>query len=92
MASAARFAALIGRRSMCLRPKSILKSLGPNHKPSPALSSSTSQFPFAASRFAPVLGTMLPLHSTIAAARLKSNIAINTTCWSLLSREVKFDL
>ncbi|KAH6786035.1 hypothetical protein C2S51_038490 [Perilla frutescens var. frutescens] len=90
MAWAARFAALIGRRSMCLRPKSILKSLG--HKPSPALSSSTSQFPFAASRFAPLLGTMLPLHSTIAAARLKSNIAINTTCWSLLSREVKFDL
>lgn len=40
-------------------------------------------------RFASVLGslgTMLPLHSAIAAARLKSNIAVDTACWSWLSQ------
>ncbi|KAI3446109.1 hypothetical protein Pfo_002774 [Paulownia fortunei] len=90
MASACRFAAMISRRPLCTRPNAIIKTLVPKPIPASAFSSSTSPFPLAASRFASVLGcleTMLPLHSTIAAARLKSNIAIDTTCWSWLSQE-----
>uniref|UniRef100_A0A7N2LKE2 Uncharacterized protein n=1 Tax=Quercus lobata TaxID=97700 RepID=A0A7N2LKE2_QUELO len=30
---------------------------------------------------------MMPLHSAIASARLKSNIAIDSSCWSWLSQE-----
>ncbi|XP_057788440.1 uncharacterized protein LOC131005448 isoform X2 [Salvia miltiorrhiza] len=91
MASSGRFAAIIGRRSLRIRPNSSPKSFDSNHISVPAFSSSTNQFTGAASRFAPVLRslvTMLPLHSTIAAARLKSNIAIDTTCWSWLSQEL----
>ncbi|XP_047944308.1 uncharacterized protein LOC125190928 [Salvia hispanica] len=90
MASASRFAAVIGRRSLRIRPNSCPKFFDSNHKSVPAFSSSTSQSTRAVTRFAPVLGslgTMLPLHSTIAAARLKSYIAVDTTCWSWLSQE-----
>ncbi|GFY95111.1 hypothetical protein Acr_10g0004960 [Actinidia rufa] len=47
--------------------------------------------PCAASRIASVLGSvdsMMPLHSAIASARLKSNIAIDSTCWSWLSQGI----
>ncbi|BBH09401.1 hypothetical protein Prudu_021886, partial [Prunus dulcis] len=39
--------------------------------------------------FVSVLGSMesmMPLHSAIASARLKSNIAVDSTCWSCLSQ------
>ncbi|CAL5378531.1 unnamed protein product [Camellia sinensis] len=29
--------------------------------------------------------SMMPLHSAIACARLRSNIAVDSSCWSLLS-------
>ncbi|KAL0422753.1 UNVERIFIED_CONTAM: hypothetical protein Slati_3298200 [Sesamum latifolium] len=89
MASACRSAAMISRRSLCSRPNAIIKTLIPNPVHASALSSSTRQFPVAVSRFASVLGSlesMLPLHSTVAAARLKSNIGIDTACWSWLSQ------
>ncbi|BFG41531.1 hypothetical protein CerSpe_278020 [Prunus speciosa] len=41
-------------------------------------------------RFVSLLGSMesmMPLHSAIASARLKSNIAVDSTCWSCLSQE-----
>ncbi|XP_041996709.1 uncharacterized protein LOC121746836 isoform X1 [Salvia splendens] len=85
MASASRFAAVIGRSSLRIRPP----KFDSNHKSVTAFSSSTSLSTRAVTRFAPVLGslgTMLPLHSTIAGARLKSNIAVDTTCWSWLSQ------
>ncbi|GFQ00980.1 hypothetical protein PHJA_002241900 [Phtheirospermum japonicum] len=75
MTSACRFAAMITRRSPCTRPNAIIKTLVP--KPIPASAFSPSTHPFAALRFASVLGsleTMLPLHSTIAAARLSSSV------------------
>ncbi|PIN24595.1 hypothetical protein CDL12_02669 [Handroanthus impetiginosus] len=90
MASACRSAAVISRRSLCSRFNAVPKSLAPNLTPASAFSSSTRSFPRAASRFASVLGsleTMLPLHSTVAAARLKSNLAMDTTCWSWLSQD-----
>ncbi|CAL5377183.1 unnamed protein product [Camellia sinensis] len=34
--------------------------------------------------------SMMPLHSAIASARLRSNIAVDSSCWSLLSEAVIF--
>ncbi|KAF9606250.1 hypothetical protein IFM89_024071 [Coptis chinensis] len=45
--------------------------------------------PFCASRIVVALGcveSLMPLHSVIASARLKSSIALDSTCWSCLSR------
>ncbi|KAL1324156.1 hypothetical protein HN51_034327 [Arachis hypogaea] len=42
-----------------------------------------------ASRVLSVIGSLeslMPLHSAIANARLTSNIAVDSSCWSLLSR------
>ncbi|XP_030450232.2 protein NONRESPONDING TO OXYLIPINS 2, mitochondrial isoform X3 [Syzygium oleosum] len=41
-------------------------------------------------RVVSVLGgveSLMPLHSAIASARLKSNIAVDTRCWSWLSQD-----
>ncbi|PRQ57554.1 hypothetical protein RchiOBHm_Chr1g0349571 [Rosa chinensis] len=46
-------------------------------------------------RFVSVLGSlesMMPLHSAIASARLKSNIAFDSTCWSCLSQVAAVNL
>ncbi|KAL3814137.1 hypothetical protein ACJIZ3_015405 [Penstemon smallii] len=89
MASAWRSAATICKKSLCTRPNAILKTLAPIPIPVSGFSSPARPSLLAASRFASVLGsveTMLPLHSTIAAARLKSKIATDTTCWSWLSQ------
>nr|XP_043626596.1 protein NONRESPONDING TO OXYLIPINS 2, mitochondrial isoform X3 [Erigeron canadensis] len=54
-------------------------------------SSSTRSLPRAASRVVAALGSvesMLPLHSAIASARLKSSIAVDSTCWSWLSQDL----
>ncbi|KAF9620358.1 hypothetical protein IFM89_011093 [Coptis chinensis] len=45
--------------------------------------------PFCTSRIAMVLGcveSLMPLHSAIASARLKSSIAADSSCWSWLSQ------
>lgn len=46
-------------------------------------------FSFSFFRFISVLGgleTMMPLHSALASARLKSSIAVDSSCWSWLSQ------
>ncbi|XP_044490573.1 protein NONRESPONDING TO OXYLIPINS 2, mitochondrial-like [Mangifera indica] len=61
-----------------LTPKSVLS----------AFSSPSSSVP-RASRVLSVLGSaesLMPLHSAIACARLKSSIAVDSTCWSWLSK------
>ncbi|EYU37797.1 hypothetical protein ABFS83_02G023000 [Erythranthe nasuta] len=90
MASVCRSAAIISRKSVCTRPNSLIQTLIPKPTIASAFSSSTTRSPLCSSRFASVLVslvTMLPLHSTIAAARLKSNIAMDTSYWSLLSQD-----
>lgn len=34
--------------------------------------------------------SMMPLHSAIASARLKSSIAVDSSCWSWLSQGISF--
>ncbi|XP_051147461.1 uncharacterized protein LOC127262696 [Andrographis paniculata] len=90
MASHCKFASLISRRVV----SSVQVARGKAAVPKPAIASafpsSYSKCPVTTSRFACVvisLETMLPLHSAIASSRLKSNIAMDTTCWSWLSRD-----
>ncbi|PSS19151.1 Protein NUCLEAR FUSION DEFECTIVE 6 like [Actinidia chinensis var. chinensis] len=97
MASACRSAVMAGARSVTARSKTLLpKTLSsPKPMPSSPLSSSRRTIPCAASRIASVLGSvdsMMPLHSAIASARLKSNIAIDSTCWSWLSQGLMLTL
>ncbi|XP_058190655.1 protein NONRESPONDING TO OXYLIPINS 2, mitochondrial isoform X4 [Rhododendron vialii] len=89
MASACRSAVMAGARSVAARSKTpLLKNLlSPKSSPPSPFSSSTRSS--AASRIAAVLGSvesMMPLHSVIASARLRSSIAVDSTCWSLLSQ------
>ncbi|XP_057503607.1 uncharacterized protein LOC130787148 isoform X2 [Actinidia eriantha] len=91
MASACRSAVMAGARSATARSKTLLPKTLSSPKPIPSspLSSSRRTIPCAASRIASVLGSvdsMMPLHSAIASTRLKSNIAIDSTCWSWLSQ------
>ncbi|XP_058190653.1 protein NONRESPONDING TO OXYLIPINS 2, mitochondrial isoform X2 [Rhododendron vialii] len=92
MASACRSAVMAGARSVAARSKTpLLKNLlSPKSSPPSPFSSSTRSS--AASRIAAVLGSvesMMPLHSVIASARLRSSIAVDSTCWSLLSQGLK---
>nr|XP_023927320.1 uncharacterized protein LOC112038706 isoform X2 [Quercus suber] len=73
--------------SKTLNPKSLIPKSNIPSTPASAFSSS-STIP-RASRVLSVLGSvesMMPLHSAIASARLKSNIAIDSSCWSWLSQ------
>ncbi|KAF5951650.1 hypothetical protein HYC85_009594 [Camellia sinensis] len=98
MASMCRSAVMAGARSLTARssktllPKSktlLPKSLfSPKSTPPSPFSSSSRPIPFSASRVVSMLASvesMMPLHSAIASARLKSNIAVDSSCWSLLS-------
>ncbi|XP_052199196.1 protein NONRESPONDING TO OXYLIPINS 2, mitochondrial isoform X2 [Diospyros lotus] len=93
MASACRSALVAGARSAAARPKALLPKTLLSPKPTPSsspFSSSTRTSPSAALRIAAVLGsveTMMPLHSAIASARLRSSIAVDSTCWSWLSQD-----
>ncbi|XP_075511248.1 uncharacterized protein LOC142547061 [Primulina tabacum] len=85
MAQVWRSAAAICKSSMSASPCSIFKTL--SRRPIP---SAARPIPYTASRHASVLGSvesMLPLHSTVAIARLKSNIAIDSASWSWLSQD-----
>ncbi|GAB4837912.1 hypothetical protein Ancab_027438 [Ancistrocladus abbreviatus] len=93
MAAVCRSAMVSGARSMVSRckilplPKS--PSSNPLSSPSPLCSSSTRALSYA-SRLASMLGTVesqKPLHTAIASARLKSIIAVDSTCWSWLSQD-----
>ncbi|XP_059433872.1 protein NUCLEAR FUSION DEFECTIVE 6, mitochondrial isoform X2 [Corylus avellana] len=90
MASLCRSAITAGSRSIAARSKTITQiSLSPKPIAPPAFSPTTRAIP-RASRIASVLGSvesMMPLHSAIASARLKSSIAVDSSCWSWLSQE-----
>ncbi|KAA8536106.1 hypothetical protein F0562_028584 [Nyssa sinensis] len=87
MASICRSTVMAGARSAS--KTLIAKAMAP--KPMHcSFSSSTRAVPRASSRIASVLGSvgsMMPLHSAIASARLKSSIAMDSTCWSWLSQD-----
>ncbi|XP_022746999.1 uncharacterized protein LOC111296794 isoform X2 [Durio zibethinus] len=89
MASIWRSAIMAGSRPLTSRTKNLtLKSLTPKPMSSSFSSPSTRTFP-CASRIVSVLGgveSMIPLHSAIASARLKSSIAVDSSCWSWLSQ------
>ncbi|XP_062177586.1 protein NUCLEAR FUSION DEFECTIVE 6, mitochondrial isoform X2 [Alnus glutinosa] len=90
MASLCRSAITAGSRSVAARSKTLSQiSLSPKPIAPPAFSSTTRAIP-RASRIALALASvesMMPLHSAIASARLKSSIAIDSSCWSWLSQE-----
>ncbi|KAL1190285.1 hypothetical protein V5N11_016671 [Cardamine amara subsp. amara] len=93
MASFCRSALMAGSRNLVSRSKSVTqKSL--NLKPPTTTSSpfaSPSQSIPRASRVLSALGsveTMIPLHSAVASARLRSSIAADSSCWSWLSQEL----
>ncbi|XP_054786463.1 protein NONRESPONDING TO OXYLIPINS 2, mitochondrial isoform X1 [Prosopis cineraria] len=83
--SASRFTS----RSIVSRSKILSeKFLSPVSQPSLLSSPSSSAIP-RASRILSVMGSvesMMPLHSAIANARLVSSIAVDSSCWSWLSR------
>ncbi|CAH1425920.1 unnamed protein product [Lactuca virosa] len=79
-----------GARTIAARSNLISRTLTPKSVPVSPFHSSTRTVPRAASRIVAALGTvesMLPLHSAIASARLRSNIAVDSTCWSWLSQD-----
>ncbi|XP_042455465.1 protein NONRESPONDING TO OXYLIPINS 2, mitochondrial-like isoform X1 [Zingiber officinale] len=79
MASLCRPAAMVAARSVVGRTKSLL----PKSAPSRRASSTLTRY------MAPALGSvesLMPLHSAIASARLKSFIAVDSSCWSWLSQ------
>ncbi|OMO74289.1 hypothetical protein CCACVL1_16843 [Corchorus capsularis] len=89
MASFCRSAIMASSRSAASRSRTItLKSLTPKPVSSPFSSPSTRSLS-GASRILSVLGgveSMMPLHSAIASARLRSSIAVDSSCWSWLSQ------
>ncbi|KAK2988556.1 hypothetical protein RJ640_016416 [Escallonia rubra] len=91
MASACRSALMAGARTFAARSSLITRTRTPKPIPASPFSSSTRATPSAALRVAAVLGSvesMMPLHSAIAAARLKSSIAVDSACWSFLSQGI----
>ncbi|XP_030523254.1 protein NONRESPONDING TO OXYLIPINS 2, mitochondrial isoform X3 [Rhodamnia argentea] len=89
MASFCRQALTMSSRSITSKSRSSLqKSL--DERRISALLCSTSRSTPRPSRVLSVLGSvesLMPLHSAIASARLKSNIAFDTRCWSWLSQD-----
>ncbi|PSS26047.1 Protein NUCLEAR FUSION DEFECTIVE 6 like [Actinidia chinensis var. chinensis] len=97
MASVCRSAVMAGARFVTVRSKTLLPKTpsSPKTTPSSPFSSPRRTIPCAALRIASVLGSvdsMMPLHSAIASARLKSNIAVDSTCWSWLSQGLTLTL
>ncbi|XP_048317706.1 protein NONRESPONDING TO OXYLIPINS 2, mitochondrial isoform X1 [Ziziphus jujuba] len=89
MAFFCRSALMAGTRSIAARSRTVT----PKSIPSPFSSSTTRAIP-RASRIVTVLGSvesLMPLHSAIASARLKSSIAMDSTCWSCLSQGLGLD-
>ncbi|GMN37393.1 hypothetical protein TIFTF001_006773 [Ficus carica] len=89
MASFCRSALMAGSRSIAARSKVLSpKSLNSTPIFSSPFSSASGTIP-RASRIISALGSvesLMPLHSAIASARLKSNIAVDSTYWSCLSQ------
>ncbi|URE23367.1 hypothetical protein MUK42_16918 [Musa troglodytarum] len=79
MGSLCRSAAMAAARSVAVRSKSVLPKPAPSRRAAP----------FVRRSIAPALGSvdsLMPLHSAIAAARLRSFIAVDSSCWSWLSQ------
>ncbi|KAI3803652.1 hypothetical protein L1987_31810 [Smallanthus sonchifolius] len=89
MASASRSAIVSGARTVAAGSNLISRTLTPKSVHVPPFHPSTRSVPRAASRFVAALGaveSMVPLHSAIASARLRSSIGVESTCWSWLSQ------
>ncbi|XP_031384185.1 uncharacterized protein LOC116198025 [Punica granatum] len=87
MASFCRSALMAGSRSFAAVSKTIAQKAPTSRPLSPPLSP-TARHACSASRAVSALGgveSLMPLHSTIASARLISNIAVDSSCWSWLS-------
>ncbi|KAL0726296.1 hypothetical protein Bca4012_022389 [Brassica carinata] len=94
MASVCRSAIMSGSRNLVSRSRTVTQKCL-NIKPTTTTASS--HFPASvsqssiprASRVVSALGsveTMIPLHSAVASARLRSSIAADSSCWSWLSQ------
>ncbi|XP_057965720.1 protein NONRESPONDING TO OXYLIPINS 2, mitochondrial isoform X2 [Malania oleifera] len=89
MASFCRAALLSRARSVTSRSRTLLPN-STSAKPTPSLLSSSPVPTPCASRVLSALGSvesLMPLHSAIASARLKSSIAADSSCWSWLSQD-----
>ncbi|KAF8046612.1 hypothetical protein N665_3588s0004 [Sinapis alba] len=89
MASLCRSALMSGSRKLVSRSRTVTQkylNLKPTVTSAPF--ASVSQSIPRASRVLSALGsveTMIPLHSAVASARLRSSIAADSSCWSMLS-------
>ncbi|PKU87149.1 uncharacterized protein LOC110092415 [Dendrobium catenatum] len=78
MASICRSAVMAAARSVPIRSKAVFPKTSPSRR--------TAIF---CRPLVPALGgvySLIPLHSAIASARLISNIAVDTSCWSWVSQ------
>ncbi|GAV69992.1 hypothetical protein CFOL_v3_13491 [Cephalotus follicularis] len=89
MASLCRSAIMTNSRSLAGRSKTVTqKALNAKPTLSPFSSPTTRSIP-SASRVVAAMGSvesLMPLHTAIASARLKSIIAVDSCCWSWLSQ------
>ncbi|KAJ4831096.1 hypothetical protein Tsubulata_006094 [Turnera subulata] len=89
LASFCRLALLSSSRALAARSRTVTqKTLNAKSLASPFTSPSTRSIP-QASKVHSALGSvesLMPLHSAVANARLKSSIAVDTSCWSWLSQ------
>ncbi|XP_029127461.1 uncharacterized protein LOC109800368 isoform X1 [Cajanus cajan] len=78
----------VGSRSFANRSRSFVQS---STTPFLLSSASSPRIPLASRVLSVVISveSLMPLHSAIADARLTSNIAFDSTCWSSLSRGLK---
>ncbi|XP_015582467.1 uncharacterized protein LOC8271420 isoform X1 [Ricinus communis] len=89
MASFGRLAVTAGSRSMAAGSRTLTQNCLHAKSISSAFSSPSTRTIASASRVVSVLGSMvslMPLHTAIANSRLKSSIAVDSSCWSWLSQ------
>ncbi|KAJ8494149.1 hypothetical protein OPV22_015870 [Ensete ventricosum] len=79
MASLCRSAAMAAARSIAVRSKNLLPKPAPSRRAAPIIRRSIAPAPGS-------VESLMPLHSAIASARLKSFIAVDSSCWSWLSQ------
>ncbi|XP_021686358.1 protein NONRESPONDING TO OXYLIPINS 2, mitochondrial isoform X1 [Hevea brasiliensis] len=89
MASFCRSAIVAGTRSMASRSRNLSQKTLRAKSISSPFSSPSTRVVSNPSRVLSVFGSLesfMPLHSAIANARLKSSIAVDSSCWSWLSQ------
>ncbi|XP_064958662.1 protein NONRESPONDING TO OXYLIPINS 2, mitochondrial-like isoform X1 [Musa acuminata AAA Group] len=79
MASLCRSVVVSAARSAAVRSKALLPKHSPPRRASPLVCG------LAALASVPI-DSLMPLHSAVASARLKSYIAVDSSCWSCLSQ------